>query len=238
MAGFDTLLFDKTDSVAHIRMNRPEVLNAYNIQMRDDFSQVLSAVQDDPDIGAVLVTGNGGAFCAGADLTEFDTAPSQAVARLVRWERDVWGQFLSLSIPIVIAVHGYCIGSGLEIALLGDLRLAAHGTIFALPEVQLGMIPAAGGSQTLARNARQSGAMDVLLTGRRFDAAEASAMGLVTRIVTPENLMDEALDAARHLAGLDPNTVAAAKFALRLGQDLPLAEALKLENRLAGVVLG
>ena len=237
MPGFDTLLFDKTDGVARISLNRPGVLNAYNMQMRDDFSEVLSAVQDDPDIGAVLITGEGRAFCAGADLTEFGTAPSQEVARRVRWQRDVWGQFLSLPKPIVIAVHGYCIGSGLEIALLGDLRLAAQGTIFALPEVQLGMIPAAGGSQTLPRNTRQSGAMDVLLTGRRFDAAEALAMGLVTRLVAPENLLEEAIDAARRLAELHPDTVAAAKSTLRLGQDLPLAEALDMETRLAGGIL-
>ena len=237
MSGFDTLLFDKMDGVARIGLNRPDVLNAYNMQMRDDFSQVLPAVQDDPEIGAVLITGEGRAFCAGADLTEFGTAPSQEVARRVRWQRDVWGQFLSLPKPIVVAVHGYCIGSGLEIALLGDLRLAAQGTIFALPEVQLGMIPAAGGSQTLPRNTRQSGAMDVLLTGRRFDAAEALTLGLVTRLVTPENLLEESMVAARRLAELHPDAVAAAKSALRLGQDLPLTEALDMENRLAGGVL-
>ena len=238
MPGFDALLFDKLDGLAHVRLNRPNVLNAYNMQMRDDFSQVLAAVQDDPDIGAMLITGEGRAFCAGADLTEFGTAPSQTVARRVRWQRDVWGQFLSLSKPIVIAVHGYCIGSGLEIALLGDLRLAAQGTIFALPEVQLGMIPAAGGSQTLPRNTRPGQAMDILLTGRRFDAGEALAMGLITRVVPPENLQADSMEAARRLAELDADAVAAAKTALRLGQDLPLAEALKLEDRLAGSILG
>ena len=237
MSGFDTLLLEKMDGVAHISLNRPDVLNAYNMQMRDDFSQVLSAVQEDPDVTAMLITGEGRAFCAGADLTEFGTAPSQAVARRVRWQRDVWGQFLSLSKPIVIAVHGYCIGSGLEIALLGDLRLAAHQTIFALPEVQLGMIPAAGGSQTLPRNVRPGAALDALLTGRRFDAAEALAMGLVTRLAPPQTLREEAMEAARRLAALDANAVAAAKTALRLGQDLPLAEALNLETRLAGGVL-
>ena len=238
MPGFDTLLFDKLDDVGHIRLNRPNVLNAYNMQMRDDFSLVLSAVQDDPDIGAILITGEGRAFCAGADLTEFGTAPSQAVARQVRWQRDVWGQFLDLSKPIVIAVHGYCIGSGLEISLLGDLRLAAQGTIFALPEVQLGMIPAAGGSQTLPRNSRQGGALDVLFTGRRFDAEEALAMGLVTRVVSPGDLVEEALEAARRLAGLDAEVLTTAKTALRLGQDLPLVEALNLETRLAAGVMG
>ena len=112
MSDFETLLYEKQGPLAHISLDRPDVLNAYNIQMRDDLSEVLAAVRDDPDVGCLLITGQGRAFCAGADLTEFGTAPSQAVARQVRWERDVWGQFLSLPVPVVAAVHGYCIGSG------------------------------------------------------------------------------------------------------------------------------
>ena len=233
MAGFETLLFDKKGSVARISLNRPDVLNAYNMQMRDDFSQALAAVRDDPEVRALLITGEGRAFCAGADLTEFGTAPSQVVARQVRWQRDVWGQFISLAKPIVIAVHGYCIGSGVEIALLGDLRLAAEGTIFALPEVQLGMIPAAGGTQTVPRNLRQGRAMEILLTGRRMDAAEALQAGLITRVFPEGQLLDQAWAAAGHLASLDAGTVAAAKTVLKEGADLPLEQALNLEARLA-----
>ena len=110
------------------------MVNAYNIQMRDDFSEALSAVTQDPEVRALLITGEGRAFCAGADLPEFGSAPSQVIARRVRWERDVWGQLVNLDKPIVAAVHGYCIGSGLEIALLCDLRIGATGTVFALPE--------------------------------------------------------------------------------------------------------
>ena len=124
--------------MARISLDRPAVLNAYNIQMRDDFSEALSAVADDPEVRALLITGEGRGFCAGADLTEFGSAPSQIIARQVRWQRDVWGQMISMDKPIVVAIHGFCIGSGLEIALLGDLRLAAHDTIFAMPEVQPG----------------------------------------------------------------------------------------------------
>ena len=238
MPGFDTLLFDKTDGVARISLNRPDVLNAYNVQMRDDFSEVLSAVQDDPDIGAVLITGEGRAFCAGADLTEFGTAPSQEVARRVRWQRDVWGQFLSLPKPIVIAVHGYRIGSGLEIALLCDLRIAAAGTVFALPEVQLGMIPAAGGTQTLPRAARRSRALDLLLTGRRFLAEEALSLGLVTRLAAPESLLNEAWRLAGGLADLPVAATAALKQLLRQGMDLGLPDALDLERRVAARLAG
>jgi enoyl-CoA hydratase/carnithine racemase len=238
MSEFDTLLFHKEGAVARISLNRPGVLNAYNIQMRDDFSETLAAVQDDSEVQALLITGEGRAFCAGADLTEFGTAPSQVVARRVRWERDVWGQFICLTKPVVVAVHGYCIGSGVEVALLGDLRLAAEGTIFALPEVQLGMIPAAGGTQTLPRSARPGAALEMLLTGRRFDAAEALGLGLVTRVLRSEVLLDEAWRTARHLASLDAGVTAAAKTALGMGADLPLEEALRLETRLAARMLG
>jgi enoyl-CoA hydratase/carnithine racemase len=237
MPAFDTLLYNKDGAVAHISLNRPKVLNAYNIQMRDDFSEALAAVADDLEVRALLITGEGRAFCAGADLTEFGTAPSQAVARQVRWERDVWGQLLHLSIPVVAAPHGYCIGSGVEIVLLGDIRVGAAGTVFAMPEVHLGMIPAAGGTQTLSRNLGRSASLELLLTGRRFDAAEALRLGLLTRVVPGEDLPGEARQIARHLAGLDADLVAAAKTCLQRGGDVPLEEGLRLEARLASRVM-
>ena len=231
--GFQTLLFRVHGAVVHISLNRPQVVNAYNVQMRDDFSEARAAVQLDPDIRTLLITGEGRGFCAGADLTEFGTAPSQVIARQVRWERDVWGQLVNLHKPIVAAVHGYCIGSGLEIALLCDIRLAATGTVFALPEVQLGMIPAAGGTQTLPRAIGTSRAMDLLLTGRRIESEEALSMGLITRLTRPESLRDEAWRLADKLAELPTDAVAAMKQLLRQGMDLDLPKALELESRLA-----
>jgi enoyl-CoA hydratase/carnithine racemase len=238
MSDFSTLLYTKEGTVAHISLNRPQVLNAYNIQMRDDFSEALAAVQDDPETRALLLTGQGRAFCAGADLTEFGTAPSQTVARRVRWERDVWGQLLSLSVPVVAAVHGYCIGSGVEIALLSDIRIGATGTIFAMPEAQLGMIPAAGGSQTLPRNIGVSEALELLWTGRRIDAGEALKLGLLTRVVAEDRLNEEAWRIARQLAALESNLAAAAKECLVLGADMPLPEALAMETRAVARTLG
>ena len=238
MSTFSTLLFSKDETVAHISLNRPQVLNAYNVQMRDDLAEALAAVHDDPEVQALLITGQGRAFCTGADLTEFGTAPSQVVARRVRWQRDVWGQLIGLDKPVIAAIHGYCIGSGLEIALLSDLRMAATGTVFAMPEVQLGMVPAAGGTQTLPRNAGPAAALDLLLTGRRFDSEEALRLGLVTRVVPQERLLAAAWETARQLAVLDASIVAAAKTALREGRDLALQEALELETRLAALTLG
>jgi len=231
LGGFQTLLLQLRGAVAHISLNRPQVVNAYNVQMRDDFSEALAAVQLDPDVRTLLITGEGRGFCAGADLTEFGSAPSQVVARQVRWERDVWGQLVNLHKPIVAAVHGYCIGSGLEIALLCDIRLAATGTVFALPEVQLGMIPAAGGTQTLPRAIGTSRAMDLLLTGRRIKSDEALFTGLVTRLSSPESLMEDAWKLADELAELPSEAVVAMKQVLRQGMDLDLPKALELERR-------
>ena len=231
MAAFATALFEKRGAVAHLALNRPAVLNAYNRQMRDDFSEILAAVAADAEVGALLITGQGRAFCAGADLTEFGTAPSQSIARQARWQRDVWGQLAGLRPPIVTAVHGYCIGSGLELVLLSDLRLAAADAVFAMPETQLGMIPAAGGSQTLPRNSNSAAALDLLLTGRRIAAAEALELGLITRIVPAEDLLGAAWELAEELARKG-KAAACIKAAVRGGMDLSLAAGLGLERRL------
>ncbi len=230
---FPTIIFEKESRVAHLALNRPERLNAYSVAMRDDFAEALHAVAEDDEIGAVLITGRGRAFCAGADLSEFGTAPSQVIARNARWQRDVWGQLIGLDKPIIVAVHGYCIGSGVEIMLLGDLRIAASDTVFAMPEVQLGMIPAAGGSQTLPANAGPSVALDLLYTGRRFDVAAAMAYGMISRVVAPEVLVPAAWQAARRLAELPAGFAAGLRRAWGDGCEMPLDAGLALERRLA-----
>lgn len=237
MASFSTIIYEKSCGVAHLSLNRPRQLNAYSVAMRDDFAQALDAVAEDSEVKTILISGQGRAFCTGADLTEFGTAPSQVIARNVRWQRDVWGQLIDLPKPIVAAVHGYCIGSGLEITLLADVRIAAEDTIFAMPEVHLGMIPAAGGSQTLPRNAGPSGALDILLTGQRFDAVEAMRIGLVNRTVPAPDLLDSARDLALRLAEVPSGLLAATRVSLREGADLTLDEALQHERRLAATVM-
>ena len=233
MDGFNTITYSKQRGVARITLNRPRTLNAYNMEMRDELYQVLGAVREDDEVGAVVFQGRGRAFCAGADLTEFGTSPSLAVAREVRWERDVWGTFLDMSKPLVAAIHGYCLGSGLEIALLCDIRIAADDALFGLPEVGLGMIPAAGGTQTLPRVLGIPRALELLLTRRRVGATEAVDLGLVTKVVKRKALEPEALASAQHLLAMNPRALGAIKEAVRRGMDLPLQQALEVEERLA-----
>ena len=230
----ETVVYEKAGAVARLMLNRPRRLNAYNVAMRDELYTLLEAVRDDAEVRAVVLSGAGErAFCAGADLSEFGTAPSQAVARAVRWERDVWGLFLAIDKPIVAALHGYVIGSGVEMACLCDLRVASEDATFAMPETALGMAPAAGGSQTLPRVAGLGTALEMLLAGRRLTAVEAHRAGLVHRVVSRDALAGEAQGLAESLAALEPRAVSAAKRALRHGMDGPLGRGLELEGRLA-----
>jgi len=234
MSAFETLIYEKKDSIAHITLNRPKVLNVYNTQMRDELYQVLSAVRDDSDITVAVLKGAGDkAFCAGADLTEFLTAPSPIIARQVRWERDVWGLFLSLPQPVIAALHGYVFGDGIEMALCCDIRIASSDAQFGAPEVGLGIIPAAGGTQTIPRMVGRGKAMEILLTGNRLNAQEAYKAGLVNRVVTREQLLPTAEEIARKIASYDQMAVRIAKQAIVRGSDLSLNEGLDLEKRLA-----
>lgn len=237
MASVNVVLLEKREGVAWIALDRPEKLNAYNTQMRDELYQALEAVQDDPEVRVAVLRGEGRAFCAGADLTEFGTAPSQAVARQVRWERDVWGLFLEVGKPLIAALHGYVLGAGLEMALLCDLRVADETAVLGVPEVGLGMVPAAGGTQTLPRLLGPSRALELLLTGRRLSAQEALDMGLVTAVVPAGTHLAEAEAVARRLAALDPRVVRAAREAVYKGMEMPLPAGLELERRLALAVL-
>lgn len=225
--------YAKRGAVALLLLDRPEVLNAYNIAMRDDLFAALGAVDDDPEVRALVLLGRGAAFSSGGDLREFGTAPSPFVARMVRWQRDVWGRLLTVRAATIAAVHGPTVGGGLEMALLCDYRLAASDARFSLPETGLGMIPGVGGTQTLPRQIGLKRALDLVLTGRWVGAGEAEAWGIVQRVVPRRELRREALAVARRLAALDPSLVQAVRRVIRGAGDLSLAEAFALERRLA-----
>ncbi|MBU80969.1 MAG: enoyl-CoA hydratase/isomerase family protein [Dehalococcoidia bacterium] len=231
---FRTVIYEKHGPVAHIVLNRPAVINAFNVQMRDDLSEVLDAVKWDTDVAAVLLRGAGDrGFCAGADLSEFGSAPSQAAARHARWERDVFGVLRNLPVPTIAALHGHVIGSGVELAMLCDIRIAADDAVFSMPETCYGLIAAAGGTQTLPRAIRKGRALDMLLTGRRLDATGARDDGLIERVVTTTELATESERIAGELAGIDRALAGAIKASLAAARDLPLVDGLALERRLS-----
>ena len=238
MSNFEAIIYEKQNDIAYVVLNRPHALNAYNLKMRDELYQVLGAIRDDPEVKVAIFRGAGErAFCAGADITEFLTAPSPVIARQVRWERDVWGLFLSITKPLIAALHGYVLGSGIEIALCCDIRLASEDAQFGLPEPGLGIIPAAGGSQTLPRVIGRAKALEILLSGRWIKAEEAHRLKLVNRVVPRKELLPEAERLARKIACFDPIAVSYAKQAITLGLDLSLEKGLELEARLAHLII-
>jgi len=188
--------------VATITLNRPEHLNAINMAMRDSLWTYLEACRDIPDVRALVFRGEGRAFSAGADISEFGTAPSLVEARRARHERDVWGLLLSLPVPTIAAMHGFCFGAGLELPLCCDIRIAAEGTQFGLPEVTLAYIPSAGGTQTLPRRVPPGVAADMILSGQPIDTTAALRWGIISQAV-PAAALDAAIEAklAALLAG-------------------------------------
>jgi enoyl-CoA hydratase/carnithine racemase len=237
MNGFKTLLYEKNNHIAYVTLNRPKALNVYNIQMRDDLFEVLSAIKDDNEARVVIFKGSGEkAFCAGADLSEFLTAPPPVAARQARFERDVWGLFLSIPQPLIAALHGYILGSGIEMALCCDIRIASEDARFGLPEVGLGIIPAAGGTQTLPRIMRCGTALEMLLTNRWINAKEAHQTHMVNHVVQRDQLLTTVEETAMEIAALNPMAVQAAKQAIIRGLDMSLDEGLTLERMLASRV--
>jgi len=238
MSGFETIVYEQKDGVGYITLNRPQVLNAYNIKMRDELYEVLGAIKADPEVKVGILKGAGErAFCAGADLTEFLTAPSPIIARQARWARDVWGLFLSIPQPLIAALHGYVLGSGLEMALCCDIRIASEDAQFGVPEMGLGIIPAAGASQTLPRVIGRGHALNMLFSGQWLKAAEARRVKLVNQVVPRSELLPAAERLANRIKGYNPLTTRYAKQAINRGLDLSLEQGLELEANLAASLL-
>lgn len=237
LASFTTILYEKRQEIGLIVLNRTHVLNAYSVQMRDDLWEVLTAIKDDPEIRAVILKGAGRAFCAGADLTEFLTAPSPTTARDIRRERDVYRLLLTLPQPTIAAVHGYVIGSGIELSLACDLRIASNDAVFALPETGFGFIPGAGATQLLPRTVSRSRATKMILTGSRIGAEEALGIGLINWIVPRRQLSKSARQLAGKLSLIPAPVIWFIKQAVNRGLDMPLSPALRLESRLAMAII-
>jgi enoyl-CoA hydratase/carnithine racemase len=231
----DVLKYEKADGgLAWVTLNRPQVLNAINMEMRDALWETMHAARDDPDVRAVIFKGAGQrAFSAGADISEFGTAPSYVESRRARRERDLWGFMLAMEELLIAAIHGYALGAGIELPLCCDIRIASYDARVGLPEVTLGYIPSAGGTQTLPRHLPPGIAMQMILTGEPAGAETALRYGLVQRIVRREELYEEAESLARHVLAAEPGAVRLAKRAVSEGAEMPLAAALALEARLA-----
>ncbi|GHH96779.1 enoyl-CoA hydratase/isomerase family protein [Neobacillus kokaensis] len=224
------VLLEKDGPIAVITLNRPENLNAFNVEIRDGLYEAILAFRDDPSVNGLVICGAGRGFCAGADLTEFGTEPSVIRKRRIRLQRDLWDEIRRFPKPLAAALHGFAVGSGLEMAMLCDFRMAAPGTILSLPEAKLGMIPAAGGTQSLPRLVHQGLALEFALFGNRITAEEGLERGMISMIVPSEKLLETTIDYMKALVGRNPNSAKWIKSLVAHGLEMPLSQGLAREK--------
>jgi len=231
MTTFEHIIVEHKGAVGIIRLNRPKMLNALSFGVFQEIAAAVDALEGDDAVGCILITGSEKAFAAGADIKEM-----QPKGFIDMFNADFsaigGGRVAECSKPTVAAVSGYALGGGCELAMMCDIIIAADTAKFGQPEITLGTIPGIGGTQRLTRAVGKYKAMDLCLTGRMMDAAEAERAGLVSRIVPADRLMDEAIAVAEKIASMSRPTAAIAKRAVNRALESPLAEGMEVERDL------
>ncbi len=227
---FENIITEVKGKVGIITLNRPKALNALNSALIAELNTALDAYEADSDISAIILTGNEKAFAAGADIREmkdktFDEVTSQ------NFLHD-WNHIDNITKPIIAAVSGFALGGGFEFALICDIIIASETAKFSLPETTIGIIPGLGGTQRLVQAIGKSKTMEMILTGRMIDAAEAERTGIVARVVSVEKLQDEALAIATKIASLSKPVIKAAKQAVLSAYEMPMAQGSARERTL------
>ena len=227
---YENILVETHDAAGLIRFNRPQALNALNAQLIAELGQALAQFDRDPKIGAIVITGSEKAFAAGADIKEM--ASKSFMEAYLGDFLTSWDRVANQRKPVIAAVAGFALGGGCELALMCDFIIAAETAKFGQPEIQLGVMPGAGGTQRLTRFIGKSKAMDMVLTARMMDAAEAERSGLVSRVVPADKLLDEALGAAKKIASFSQPIAMMAKESVNRAFETTLAEGIRFERRL------
>jgi enoyl-CoA hydratase len=226
---YNTVLFAVEDGVATLTFNRPERLNALNTEMLSEIDEVFDRVRHHPEIRALILTGRGRAFIAGADIQELSESDALRARQISRIGQEVMAQVEALPVPVLAAVNGFALGGGLEMAMACDIIYASEEATFGQPEINLGVIPGFGGTQRLARLVGLGTAKDLCFTGRSISAAEARDLGLVARVFAAADLMKECRKAARGLALKGRFALQVMKQVMDRGFGLDLRSALVLE---------
>jgi enoyl-CoA hydratase len=227
---YNEILVETRGNVGLITLNRPKALNALNSALIGELGQAIDAFEENSRIGCLVVTGSEKAFAAGADIKEM--ASLSFVEAFMSDFASALDRVAKARKPIIAAVDGYCLGGGCELAMLCDIVIAAHSAKFGQPEITLGVMPGMGGTQRLPRLIGKSKAMDLILTGRMMDAAEAESAGLVARVVSSGDLLEEAMNAAEKIADFSLPAVMMAKEAVNRALETSLAEGVRFERRL------
>ncbi|MFC8584840.1 enoyl-CoA hydratase [Streptomyces sp. NPDC057217] len=227
---YETILVERKDRVALVTLNRPEALNALTLRVMEEVVAAFEELDRDPGVGCVVLTGSEKAFAAGADIKEM--RPRSYMDMYLSDWFTAWDRLGQVRTPTVAAVAGYALGGGCELAMLCDVLLAADTAVFGQPEIKLGVIPGIGGSQRLTRAVGKAKAMELCLTGRTMDAAEAERAGLVSRIVPADELLAEAWEVARTVAAMSKPVAMMAKESVNRAFETTLAEGARFERRL------
>ena len=227
---YETILVSRAERVGTITLNRPEALNALNSQVMAEVTSAAAEFDADPGIGAIIITGSAKAFAAGADIKEMATLSFSEVFGSDFFAD--WGKLAAVRTPLIAAVGGYALGGGCELAMMCDVLIAAETAKFGQPEIKLGVLPGMGGSQRLTRAVGKAKAMDMILTGRTIDAAEAERIGLVSRVVAADDLLEEANAVATTISQMSRSASRMAKEAVNRAFEASLAEGLLYERRL------
>jgi enoyl-CoA hydratase len=227
---FENLLVETRGPVGLITLNRPQALNALNSALIDELNRAVAGFEADAAIGAIVITGSDKAFAAGADIKEMQSR--NYVDAYLGDFLTSWDKLAQCRKPVIAAVAGYALGGGCELAMMCDIIIASDTAKFGQPEITLGTIPGIGGTQRLTRAIGKSKAMDLCLTGRMMDAAEAERSGLVSRVVPVDKLMEEALAAAEKIASMSRPAAAMAKEAINRAFETPLSEGMNVERNL------
>ena len=232
---FETIIYEKRGKVAWITLNRPQVLNALNNQMREELISALENARDDEDIQIIVITGAGDrAFCAGADINEFSKlTPVDLIKR--RGKKRVYELIRDIPKPVIAAVNGYALGGGCELAMACDIIFASENAKFGQPEIRVGVIPGGGGTQILPRLIGEKMAKELIFTGRSVSAQELYRLGMVNRVVPQEKLIEEVNGFIEVLLRRSPVMLALAKMAINKAMETPLSEGLKCENELFAI---
>jgi enoyl-CoA hydratase/carnithine racemase len=225
------LRLEREGAVALIRLHRPEALNALSNTLMDELTAAVDAIEADPELRCIVITGSDKAFAAGADIKEM-AGQGYAEAYGQDFVTRNWERVTRARKPVIAAVAGYALGGGCELAMMCDFIIAADNARFGQPEINLGVIPGAGGTQRLTRAVGKAKAMEMILTGRMIDAAEAERAGLVSRVVPLAELVPEAMKAAAAIAALSPLSVMMAKEAVEAAFETTLNQGVAFERRL------
>ncbi len=235
---YETLIYEKEEGIAVVLLNRPKQRNALSLRMKQELGHIFDVVEEDEEVKAVILTGGETAFCAGADIKERSTMQMTQAEFYFERRRShaFYCKLENCQKPVIAAVCGVAVGGGSELALVCDLRIASEDARFGFPEVKIGMIPAAGGTQRLPRLIGATRAKEMLYTGDFVDAQEAYRIGLVNRVVPTEQVMEEAKGLARKLADHPPLSVKFMKRAVNTGLQMDLESALDYESHIAAML--